>query len=162
MFSPVRIANVGHNHGHSCLSDKYHKFRGCSHSATAIVIAAYVTNILHCSLWECLHGATVTTISSQNWMHGYQSEYSQEKLFCRSRCRTNAPSARLITIPKRSCGKVMFSQACVKNSVHRGVHPLGRQPPGQTPPLGRHPLPRQTATAANGTHPTGMHSCFYF
>ena len=37
------------------------------------------------------------------------------------------------------------------------------------PPLGRHPLdkhppwadtPRQTATAADGTHPTGMHSCF--
>ena len=25
----------------------------------------------------------------------------------------------LITVRKRSCGKVMFSQACVKNSVHR-------------------------------------------
>ena len=25
----------------------------------------------------------------------------------------------IITIRKRSCGKVMFSQACVKNSVHR-------------------------------------------
>ena len=50
--------------------------------------------------------------------------------------------------------------------------PLGRSP-GQTPPVGRHPHPRadtptpgqtsplqQTATAADGTHPTGMHSCF--
>ena len=42
--------------------------------------------------------------------------------------------------------------------------PLGRLPsPGQTPP-GRHPYgqthtPNQTATAADGTHPTGMHSC---
>ena len=26
----------------------------------------------------------------------------------------------LITVRKRSCEKVMFSQACVKNSVHRG------------------------------------------
>ena len=51
---------------------------------------------------------------------------------------------QLITVPKRSCGKVMFSQVCVQNSVHggRGVHPLGRQPSGRHPLLGRHPLPR--------------------
>ena len=53
--------------------------------------------------------------------------------------------------PQRSCGKVIFSQACVKNSVNRGwgvsasVHggihpPPGQTPPGQTPPsLGRPP-----------------------
>ena len=28
-----------------------------------------------------------------------------------------------ITLRKRSCGRVMFSQACVKNSVHSGVYP---------------------------------------
>ena len=63
----------------------------------------------------------------------------------------------------------MFSQACVKNSVHsRGcVHtPLckhlpGRHHPGHTTPLGRH-LPRQTDIAADSTHPTGMHSCSIF
>ena len=48
-----------------------------------------------------------------------------------------------------------FTGVC--HSVHRGMYPSmhwGRQPPGQTPP---------TATAADGTHPTGMHSCFgYF
>ena len=74
----------------------------------------------------------------------------------------------------------MFSQACVKSSVHgRGciprpsacwdthpptqcklgyTHPLGRHPPGQTPSPGRHPPGRQhhppKATAADGTHPT--------
>ena len=115
----------------------------------------------------------------------------------------------------------MFSQASVKNSVHRGVclpdtpptgqtrwtpslagrhplpantplgrHPLGRRPrwadiplppetplgrhpPGQTPwtdtpwadtlpeqtPPSQTPPPQQTATAADCTHPTGMHSC---
>ena len=58
--------------------------------------------------------------------------------------------------PTRSCGKVMFSQACVKNSIHRGhVHPPGQAPPWQTPPS------QQTASAADGTHPTGMHSCFF-
>ena len=69
--------------------------------------------------------------------------------------------------PQRSCGKIMFSQACVKNSVHKGQTPpplpsacwdthtpaqcmLGYTPPpaqcmlGSTPPppdtlLGRHP-----------------------
>ena len=54
----------------------------------------------------------------------------------------------------------MFSQACVRNSVHKGRC----TPPRQTPPLGRHPpwadTPRQMATAAGGAHPTGMHSCF--
>ena len=38
---------------------------------------------------------------------------------------------------QRSCGKVMFSQACVKDSVHRGgVYPSMHwaSPPGQTPP----------------------------
>ena len=43
--------------------------------------------------------------------------------------------------PQRSCGKVIFSQACVKNSVHGGCLPqcmLGythtQTTPGQTPP----------------------------
>ena len=74
--------------------------------------------------------------------------------------------------PQRSCGKVIFSEACVKNSVHMGgggrlpqwmlgyttPHPLGRHRPGRQPP-GQTP-PGQTATSADGTHPTGMHSCF--
>ena len=55
--------------------------------------------------------------------------------------------------------------------MHAGIHPPGsrhppgadtpprsRHPPGQAPPRSRHP-PQQTATAADGTHPTGMHSC---
>ena len=55
-------------------------------------------------------------------------------------------------------------------------HPLwqtspGQTPPGQTPPTsrrpptGRHPpaaSPPGTATAADGTHPTRMHSCYPF
>ena len=69
----------------------------------------------------------------------------------------------------------------VSASVHAGiphpptprdqVHPWEQTPPGadtpleQTPPGSRHPpgadtpSPRDTATAADGTHPTGMHSC---
>ena len=50
----------------------------------------------------------------------------------------------------------------------RGRHPPGSRypPPEQTPPRSRHPPgaetpPEQTATAADGTHPTGMHSCCY-
>ena len=53
-----------------------------------------------------------------------------------------------------SCGKVMFSQACVKNSVHRGVHPLGRHPSWAETPPGRHlpsqTLPRQAYTPLPG------------
>ena len=78
----------------------------------------------------------------------------------------------------------VFTPVC--DSVHGGRHPLSRHPLGrQTPhgqtPLGRHPSPgkhpptswqtppRQTppprpptASAADGTHPTGMHSCSDF
>ena len=108
--------------------------------------------------------------------------------------------------PQRSCGKIIFSQACVKNSVHVGgclpqcmlgyTHTPwadttpGRHRPGQTPlpsacwdththpplpsvcwdthtptqcMLGYTPCPVHAgidmATAADGTHPTGMHSC---
>ena len=65
--------------------------------------------------------------------------------------------------PQRSCDKVIFSQASVILSTegevsapaHAGIHtpPLGRHTPGQT-------SPPPVATAADGTHPTGMHSCY--
>ena len=51
----------------------------------------------------------------------------------------------IFTVRKRSCGKLIFSQAWVKNSVHGG---------------GEGGAVCQTATAADGTHSTGMHSCF--
>ena len=68
----------------------------------------------------------------------------------------------VFTPRKRSLGQGnLFTPVC--DSVHRGVS--GRHPlPGQTslqgrhPPIGRHPLP-EMATAADGTHPAGMHSC---
>ena len=50
-------------------------------------------------------------------------------------------------------------------SVHTGTLPPPRE--GSTPPGRKHPLsprggstpPRESAAAADGTHPTGMHSC---
>ena len=82
----------------------------------------------------------------------------------------------VITVHNSSCGKVMFSQSVQRGrrttpwqadttpgrrDTSRGRHPqadpLRQTPtPGQTSPLGRHPPP-ETATAADGTHPTGMH-----
>ena len=59
-----------------------------------------------------------------------------------------------ITVGKRSCGKVMFLHLSVSYSIHGGVsapvHAGIHTPPGQTPPW-------QTATAADGMHPTGMY-----
>ena len=45
-------------------------------------------------------------------------------------------------------------QADVPTLLGRHIHPTR-----QTPPPGRHLSP-ETATAADGTHPTGTHSCF--
>ena len=58
-----------------------------------------------------------------------------------------------------------FTSVC--HSVHIGMypsmhwdrHPTGRHPPGQT--ALRVDSPTLTAIAADGTHPTGMRSCFY-
>ena len=99
---------------------------------------------------------------------------------------------RIVTVCSSSCGKVIFSKVCVKNSVHRGLYPSmhwGQTPPGRYPSMpwdrhplcrypsmhcGRHPLagrhppeqadnpPPPTATAADGTHPTGMLSCLFW
>ena len=74
----------------------------------------------------------------------------------------------LITVRKRSFGKVMFSQACVKNSVHRGVRgrctyplpPARQMPPGQTPPLGRHPPPWADTPRSDG-HCSGRYASYW-
>ena len=56
----------------------------------------------------------------------------------------------MFTVHNSSCGKVMFSQVCVKNSVHMGWYMAGG---------GGSCLAGEMATAVDGTHPTGMHSC---
>ena len=61
----------------------------------------------------------------------------------------------------------MFSQSC-QEFCPRGVHlpppwkdtPLGQTHPQGDTPSGQTPLSPGTATSADGTHPTGMHSCF--
>ena len=64
-------------------------------------------------------------------------------------CGLGGGGVRLFTVRKRSCRKVMFSQACVKNFVHRGrgevYTPQGDTPspwPGRHPPPGRRLLQR--------------------
>ena len=89
--------------------------------------------------------------------------------------------------PQRSCGKVMFLYMSVILSTARVCHispqadtPLGRHPPGRPPWAD---TPEQTTAGqtlsladappsaqcmlgygqkAGGTHPTGMHSCYFF
>ena len=82
--------------------------------------------------------------------------------------------------PQRSCGQGNIFTP-VYHSVHGGGACLRQTPPGQTspppgadtPPRVRHTHPRtkytpprkQTPTYGQrgaGTHPTGMHSCFFF
>ena len=51
--------------------------------------------------------------------------------------------------------------ACWDATPPRTRPPGTRRPRDQTPPRTRH-SPHQMATAADGTHPTGMHSCYFF
>ena len=95
----------------------------------------------------------------------------QWTLHLKSRVEWNLDNYR----PQPSCGKVMFSQASVILITGKCVW---QTPPGQTPlwadtpPFPMHagihtPLPSACldtppggATAPDGTHPTGMHSCW--
>ena len=75
--------------------------------------------------------------------------------------------------PQRSCGKVIFSRASVSHcsplpwaDIHQADTPLSSACwDTHTPPCpvraGIHlpPPPRPAATAADGTHPSGMHIC---
>ena len=81
----------------------------------------------------------------------------------------------MITALKSSCGKVMFPQARVKNSVRRGrgvcvsQNAMGRgvsaqgvyiqQTQRQPPPDPEADTPPPMTIEAGGTHPTGIHSC---
>ena len=48
----------------------------------------------------------------------------------------------------------VFTSVCQEFCQGEVYTLLSRHPPADTP------LPQQTATAADGTHPTGMHSCY--
>ena len=76
-------------------------------------------------------------------------------------------SKGLVTV-RTDVAKVMFLHVfvCVftggSASVHAGMPSpgVGTPPPAaDTPPREQAPPPQQMATVANGTYPTGMHSC---
>ena len=46
-----------------------------------------------------------------------------------------------------------------EQTLPRADTPWKQTPLEQTPPGADHPPPRDTVTAADGTHPTGIHSC---
>ena len=51
--------------------------------------------------------------------------------------------------------------ACWDTTPYQEQTPPEQTPPGADTPQSRHPPPhRDTVTTADGTHPTGMHSCF--
>ena len=85
--------------------------------------------------------------------------------------------AEMYTPGRQSLGQTPPPADTSLEDTHLGIQPpeadtlLGRHPlpqadtlPGQTPTPCRHPRqtssPHQTAIAADGTHPTGMHSCY--
>ena len=120
-----------------------------------------------------LHGTTkpifqLPTRFSDNSSNGEIGDYPISMILYK---RDQQNSTSFITVRKWSCGKVMFSQAYVKNSVPGGrCTPPWADPPGTHPPWANTPPGRQspwaesphhqTPTAADGTHSTGMHSCF--
>ena len=61
----------------------------------------------------------------------------------------------LVTVRKRSCGKVMFLHLSASHSVHGGGGGCLPQCMRGCTLLSRHPPP----TAADGTHPSGILSC---
>ena len=81
-------------------------------------------------------------------------------------CHVNAGLTYVFSYRRNSsCGKVMISQACIISSVHKGG---GMHGGGACVVVGKawggHAwqgvcMAGETVTTAEGTHPTGMHSC---
>ena len=75
-------------------------------------------------------------------------------------------SSSVFTVCDSGCGKVMFSQACVKNYVHGGrcLHPgeSASRRGGSASGRGGQTSPSTTGYGqkVGGTHSTGMYSCF--
>ena len=122
-----------------------------------------------------------TAVSSKHSKPRYHTNRKGNEKSLKVLQKTTMKKFGIVTTRKLSWGKVIFSVACVKNSVHRGEY-LGRYtpqagtPPGQvhppwadTPPQAGTPpragIPPRAVHAgrygqqAGGTHPTGMHSC---
>ena len=116
--------------------------------------------------WHYAQNDRVSTVASKD-LTGFQPKTDTGTVYCTIVIK----NAIVVTV-------VMFLHLSVSHSVHRGDvcqtpppeqtppcanSPLGRHPPPRQTPPGRPPpppIPQQTATAANGTHPTGMHSCW--
>ena len=78
-------------------------------------------------------------------------------------CLVYTITHRDFTACNSGCGKVMFSQACVKKGVSHDTHPCADTPPVKTPTRQTPPPPDTTGYGqqVGGTHRTGMHSCFH-
>ena len=66
---------------------------------------------------------------------------------------------------RNEVAKVMFLHLSVSDSVYSGVCLSAcwdTTLPGSGTPLGPGTPPQKTTTVADGTHPTGMHSCLWF
>ena len=113
---------------------------------------------------------TQTLIQTQTQTRIGTIGFSSNLCLCRCLCSVNTSTQFYITpfLPPANevWGKVIFSEACVKNSVHSGGGGLlpGGAYSGRLPARGgawwRPPPHPRTATAVGSTHPTGMHSCY--
>ena len=96
---------------------------------------------LHLSVSHSVHGGSVSQHALGQTPHPWQTYPSMQ--WGRHPLGQTYPSCTRADTPSRHPPWQTYP------SMHRGRHP----------PEGRH-SPGQMATAADGTHPTGMHSCY--
>ena len=118
----------------------------------------YLMNIYVTTFKQGLKGSKMVKINTCTWFD------SRGRLIFLSGEGTDG----LLPPANEVWGKVIFSVACVKNSVHRGgsasVHAGIPHTPGADPPVTRHTSPcavhaRIYGQQAGGMHRTGMQSC---
>ena len=110
------------------------------------------------------HCEEITQLNSIYAIHGSDSNQGSETLHFCFLSDFYHPKKKL---RKGDVFTPVYQSFCSQGSrwvpapVHAGTHPhWAGTPPAQTPPRADTlPHPQQTATAADGTHPTGMHTC---
>ena len=97
------------------------------------------------SCWYC--SSTLVSYTKGGWVAG-SSPFTVMTIFT-----VRNKFAKVMFLHVSVCPRGVCLSACWDTLSEAG-------PLEQTPPGDRHPPTEQTATVADGTHPTGMHSCF--
>ena len=149
---------------------------GCYHSTSKTQVRDRIFKL------TLIHASVIYQIPWIHWNHlisdPFRENSDEDELFMSLICKRISQWERWISLsrlhvsyqshfsphyyrPQRSSGKVMFSQASVSHSVHRGQGGVCQTPPGQTPLPQADTPPGQTPPPTSDSHCRGRYASYW-